>query len=186
MPPPERSEPGYILLRNRPTPIFLQRLASQAHAHSRLANGGTRNVGLRLGTRKSGNYRDCLALATSIKGPRRGAPSCVRRKFREYLPLAPSCASRRGMASRAAIARPAGVVRSRASVTETKPTPRCSSSWRVAISSVTDRRGTEFTDHSGCDRSMEFRSPLARSVREELPPAIFPPVISPADSLKTE
>ena len=32
-------------------------------------------MGLRLGTRKSGNYRDCLP--TSIKGPRRGAPSCT-------------------------------------------------------------------------------------------------------------
>ena len=35
-------------------------------------------------------------------------------------------------ASNPAIARPAGVVRSRASVSETKPTPRCSSSCRVA------------------------------------------------------
>src|SRR5215831_1017538 len=42
-------------------------------------------------------------------------------------------------ASMAAIARPAGVVRSSASVKETKPTPRCSSSCRVASRSVTDR-----------------------------------------------
>ena len=38
-----------------------------------------------------------------------------------------------------AIARPAGVVRSSASVSDTKPTPRCSSSWSVASRSVTDR-----------------------------------------------
>jgi hypothetical protein len=43
------------------------------------------------------------------------------------------------IASRRAIARPAGVVRSNASVSDTKPTPRCSSSWKVASRSVTDR-----------------------------------------------
>ena len=43
------------------------------------------------------------------------------------------------MASRPAMARPAGVVKSSASVRETNPTPRCSSSWRVASRSVTDR-----------------------------------------------
>jgi hypothetical protein len=37
------------------------------------------------------------------------------------------------------MARPAGVVRSSASVNETNPTPRCSSSWSVASRSVTDR-----------------------------------------------
>src|SRR6185437_11174551 len=43
------------------------------------------------------------------------------------------------MASKPAMARPAGVVRSSASVSETKPTPRCSSSCRVASRSVTER-----------------------------------------------
>jgi hypothetical protein len=43
------------------------------------------------------------------------------------------------IASRPAIARPAGVVRSSASVRETNPTPRCSSSWNVASRSATDR-----------------------------------------------
>ena len=42
-------------------------------------------------------------------------------------------------ASSPAIARPAGVVRSSASVSGTKPTPRCSSSWSVASRSVTER-----------------------------------------------
>src|ERR1035438_3509198 len=42
-------------------------------------------------------------------------------------------------ASSAAIARPAGVVRSRASFRETKSTPRWSSSWSVASKSATDR-----------------------------------------------
>ena len=56
-------------------------------------------------------------------------------------------------ASSAAMARPAGVVRSRASVSETKPTPRCSSSWRVASRSATDlpqrsRRQTSTTSIS--------------------------------------
>src|SRR5271169_789917 len=41
-------------------------------------------------------------------------------------------------ASSAAIARPEGVVRSSASVSDTKPTPRWSSSWSVASSSGTD------------------------------------------------
>ena len=38
-----------------------------------------------------------------------------------------------------AMARPLGVVRSRASVSDTKPTPRRSSSWRVATKSARDR-----------------------------------------------
>ena len=37
------------------------------------------------------------------------------------------------------MARPAGVVRSSASVSETKPTPRCCSSWSVETRSATDR-----------------------------------------------
>src|SRR5208283_2975957 len=42
-------------------------------------------------------------------------------------------------ASNPAMARPAGVVRSNASVSETKPTPRCSSSCSVLSRSVTER-----------------------------------------------
>src|SRR5581483_12012275 len=42
------------------------------------------------------------------------------------------------IANRPAMARPAGVVRSSASVKETKPTPRCSSSCSVASRSVTE------------------------------------------------
>jgi len=38
-----------------------------------------------------------------------------------------------------AISGPAALVRSRVSVNETNPTPRCSSSWSVAYRSVTDR-----------------------------------------------
>src|SRR5262249_38393966 len=55
------------------------------------------------------------------------------------------------------------VVRSSASVKETKPTPRCSSSWSVAIRSVTDRpqrsnRQTRTTSMSR--RTGGFHQPL--------------------------
>src|ERR1700691_5885928 len=57
-------------------------------------------------------------------------------------------------ASKAAMARPAGVVRSSASVRETNPTPRWSSSWRVASRSVTDlpQRSSRHTNTTSISR----------------------------------
>ena len=71
------------------------------------------------------------------------------------------------MASRPAIARPAGVVRSSASVSDTKPTPRCSSSWSVASRSVTDRpqRSSRHTSTTSISRRRAASSSFSRASR---------------------
>ena len=70
-------------------------------------------------------------------------------------------------ASRPAMARPAGVVRSSASVSDTKPTPRCSSSWSVASRSVTDRpqRSSRHTSTTSISRRRAASSSFSRSSR---------------------
>ena len=62
------------------------------------------------------------------------------------------------------MARPAGVVRSSASVSETKPTPRCSSSCRVASRSVTDRpqRSSRQTNTTSISRRRAASSSCSR------------------------
>jgi hypothetical protein len=74
-------------------------------------------------------------------------------------------------ASKPAIARLAGVVRSSASVNETKPTPRCSSSWSVASRSATDRpqRSSRQTNTTSISRRRAASSRLSRSCRCEAP-----------------
>jgi len=71
------------------------------------------------------------------------------------------------IASRPAIARPAGVVRSSASLSDTKPTPRCSSSCSVASRSVTDRpqRSSRQTSTRSISRRRAASSTFSRASR---------------------
>ena len=75
------------------------------------------------------------------------------------------------MASKPAMARPAGVVRSSASVRETKPTPRCSSSWRVASRSVTERpqRSSHHTSTRSISRRRAASNNFSRASRRTAP-----------------
>ena len=74
-------------------------------------------------------------------------------------------------ASSAAMARPAGVVRSKASVRETKPTPRWSSSWSVASRSVTDRphRSSRHTSTTSISRRRAASRSFSRASRRVAP-----------------
>jgi hypothetical protein len=75
------------------------------------------------------------------------------------------------IANRPAMARPVGVVRSRASVRETNPTPRCSSSWSVASRSVTDRpqRSSRHTSTKSISRRRADSSSFSRASRFAAP-----------------
>jgi hypothetical protein len=70
------------------------------------------------------------------------------------------------IANRPAIARPAGVVRSSASVSDTKPTPRCCSSCRVTSRSVTERpqRSRRQTSTTSISRRRAASSSCSRLV----------------------
>ena len=86
------------------------------------------------------SLRISAACATAVAGRPRRLPFC--RAWASPARVRSPRISRSNAANTAsnpAIARPAGVVRSSASVSDTKPTPRCSSSWSVASRSVTDR-----------------------------------------------
>src|SRR5271166_2278374 len=80
-----------------------------------------------------------LACRAAVMGRPRRLPFCrACARPARTLSLRISRSNSAKTASSAAIARPAGVVRSNASVSDTKPTPRGSSSCRVASRSVTD------------------------------------------------
>ena len=74
-------------------------------------------------------------------------------------------------ASRPAMARPMGVVRSSASVNDTNPTPRWLSSWSVATRSATDRpqRSRRHTSTTSISRRRAASNTFSRSSRWDAP-----------------
>src|ERR1035437_1162647 len=114
------------------------------------------------------SLRIWLAWSPAVKGRPRRLPFC-RGWARPARTRAPRISRSKAAktASSAAIARPAGVVRSSASVSDTKPTPRCSSSCSVVSKSVTDLppRSSRHTSTTSISRRRAASSNLSRSWR---------------------
>src|ERR1039457_1743771 len=118
------------------------------------------------------SFRTCSAWNPAVMGRPNFLPFCrawarpARTRSRRI-----SRSNSANTASNAAMARPAGVVRSSASVSETKPTPRCCSSWRVASRSATDRphRSKRHTSTTSISRRRAASSNFSRSCRSEAP-----------------